>query len=291
MNNIFISYKVHNRATAIEYYKYLKDRQYQVWFDQLVSKNADWKKTIQREIKNSKIVLCLLSRACLLDDWVLYQLKMARKYNKDVFFIALDDTPWEEHPEYKVKKTYRSLYDFVFRVQLSGHPTKKHLETGLPFLNIGLMAIFTCFALLLGINFRHIALDYKYGCIMAGILFLLVLSYFHKRIVYIIQSILAIGLLAVTIYIIPPYYASGISINAVFFIAFYVFCFVLRYSKINLWLALLSALFYSVFITAFIAAIVVFANYFYDYDCIWISLILLSSFLIYEYWGIKNDFR
>lgn len=46
MNDIFISYKVHNRAKAIEYYRVLKAQGYSVWFDQFVPIGANWKSTI-----------------------------------------------------------------------------------------------------------------------------------------------------------------------------------------------------------------------------------------------------
>ncbi|MBD5391092.1 TIR domain-containing protein, partial [bacterium] len=60
MNHIFISYKVHNRKKAIEYYKILLGKHYSVWFDQLVPEGADWKETIREQIKNSNVVVCLL---------------------------------------------------------------------------------------------------------------------------------------------------------------------------------------------------------------------------------------
>nr|MDE5546345.1 toll/interleukin-1 receptor domain-containing protein [Anaeroplasmataceae bacterium] len=250
MNDIFISYKVHNRRTAIEYYKSLKEREYQVWFDQLVPKGADWKKTIAQEIKDSKLVICLLSEACLLDDWVLFQINTAKKYHKDIVYVALDDTDWQEHKEYKVKKEVcRYLEDIPFDNYLLNEEDARERIRGLPVLSIGLMTIFSVLGLIAGLDFFNLSLNYLYGCILAGITCLLVFSFWNKRIVYLIQSLLAVGLLCITLYLVPPYYISAVSINSMFFLLFYLFAFVLRYSKINLWLALLASLFYAILIT------------------------------------------
>ena len=39
MIDVFISYKVADRKTAIEYYKALKEKRLNVWFDQLIPKH------------------------------------------------------------------------------------------------------------------------------------------------------------------------------------------------------------------------------------------------------------
>ncbi|MDE6408000.1 MAG: toll/interleukin-1 receptor domain-containing protein [Anaeroplasmataceae bacterium] len=292
MNDIFISYKVHNRKTAIEYYKALKTQSYEVWFDQLVPKDADWKETIAREIKDSRLIVCLLSEACLLDDWVLYQLETARRYHKEILYITLDDTDWQQHKEYHVKNdVYHTLEELPLDHYFINEEAKKEKILGLPLLNIGLMVIFSLMALLAGLDFLNLSLDYRYGCVLVGITCLLVLSYWNNKIVYFIQGGLAIGLLCVTMYVVAPYYISSVSINSMFFLLFYLFAFVLRYSKINLWLALLASLFYSVFITALDSVIVIFINHFFDFDCSWISIIFLVAFLFYKFWCIKDDFK
>lgn len=292
MNDIFISYKVHNRRTAIEYYKTLKEREYQVWFDQLVPKGADWKETIAQEIKNSKLVICLLSEACLLDDWVLFQINTAKKYHKDIIYVALDDTDWQKHKEFKVKKEVcDNLEDIPLDKYLASEKDVKESIRGLPVLSIGLMTIFSVLCLIVGLDFFNLSLNYLYGCILVGITCLLALSFWNKRIVYLIQGLLAVGLLCITIYLVPPYYISAVSINSMFFLLFYLFAFVLRYSKINLWLALLASVFYAILITVLDAAIVIFANHFFDFDCSWISIVILVGFLGFKYWGIQNDFK
>lgn len=292
MNDIFISYKVHNRKTAIEYYKALKAQQYLVWFDQLVPRYADWKEKITEEIKESKLVICLLSRACLLDDWVLFQIETAKKYHKDIIYITLDDTNWKEHKEYLLcKEIYRSLDEIPFEKYFKKEASEKEKTLGLPVLAIGLMTILSILALLAGVDFLNISLDYRYGCILVGITCLLVFSYLNKKVFYIIQSLLAIGLLCITLYLVPPYYISSVSINSMFFLLFYLFAMILRYSKINLWLALLASFFYAILITALDSAIVVFINHFFDYDCSWISIIILIGFLAYKYFGIRKDFK
>lgn len=289
MNDIFISYKVHNRKKAIEYYKALKRQCYQVWFDQLVPKGADWKKTIVEQIKNSKIVICLLSKACLLDDWVLFQIKTARKYGKEILYVTLDNTSWEEHKEYKVKKNiYQNLKEIPLKTFFPSQEKQKMKTIGLPILNVGLMAIVTLFVLLAGIDFFNLSLDYTYGFVLSGILCLLLLSYIPRWYMYIIQGILAIGLLCVSIYVVPPYYISGISVNGLFFLLFYVLFISHRYTKINIWLALLLSFLLAVFITALGAAIIVFTSHFFDYDSSWVSIILLVGFLVYRFWGIKD---
>ncbi|MDE6655936.1 MAG: TIR domain-containing protein, partial [Anaeroplasmataceae bacterium] len=286
---------VHNRKTAIEYYKTLKTQCYQVWFDQLVPKGADWKATIRKEIKNSKMLICLLSEACLLDDWVLFQIKTAKKYHKEILYITLDDTSWEEHKEYNVKsEVYQNLAEISLDNYFVNKDKEKEREKiiGLPLLNVGLMMIFSLLTLLAGgLKFFNLSLDYSYGCILLGITCLLVLSYLHHRIVYIIQALLAIALLCVTMYLIPPYYISSVSINSIFFLLFYLFAFILRYSKINLWLALLASLGYTILITTLDSAIIIFVNHFLDFDCSWISIIVLVGFLGYKYWSIKNEFK
>ena len=292
MNDIFISYKVHNRKKAIEYYKALRRQGYQVWFDQLVPKGADWKKTIEAQIKGSKLVICLLSRACLLDDWVLFQIKTARKYGKEILYIALDNTLWNEHKEYKVKKqVYHSLDELPLSHFFPSEENKKAQMLGLPLLNLGLMTILTIFVLLAGIDFFNLSLDYTYGFILAGILGILLISYIPNWYMYFVQGALAVGLLCVSIYVIPPYYISGISVNGLFFLLFYILFIAHRYSKINLWLALLFSFLFAVFITALGASIVILTNLLFDYDSSWICIILVVGYLIYKFWGIKNDRR
>lgn len=292
MNDIFISYKVHNRKIAIEYYKILKTQEYQVWFDQLVPKYAHWKETIAEQIKESKLVICLLSEACLLDDWVLFQIQTAKKYHKEIFYICLDETNWQEYKEYGVGKTiYHTIEEVPLEKYFISKEQEKEKMIGLPVLSIGLMVILSCMALLAGLDFLNLSLDYRYGCVLAGITCLLVLSFLNNKIVYCIQSLIAIGLLCITLYLLPPYYINSISINSIFFLLFYLFAFILRYSKINLWLALLASVFYASLITALDSVIVIFVNHFFDFDCSWISIIILVGFLIFKYFTIKEDFN
>lgn len=290
MNDIFISYKVHNRKIAIEYYKKLLDEKYTVWFDQLVPAGADWKKTIEEQIKKSRLVICLLSKACLLDDWVLFQLKAANKYHKDVMYVTLDDTKWDEHPEYKVfKHVYDELEEVPLGKYFKSHSYVEYKTLGNPLLTFGLLTIITCWILLSGIKIMNLAIDYRYGFISLGILAILALSYINHKFVYILQSILALGLLATAMYVLPSFYISGVAVNGIIFVLLYVFTFGLRYTKINLWLGLLLSIFYAVFLTALDASIVVFIKYYFDFDCSWLSFIIIGIFLIYQFLTIKNN--
>ncbi|MDE7213061.1 MAG: hypothetical protein K2N42_00605, partial [Anaeroplasmataceae bacterium] len=72
---------------------------------------------------------------------------------------------------------------------------------------------------------------------------------------------------------------------------FYIFAFGLRYSKINIWLALLVSLFYAILFTALDSTIVILIDHFFDFDCTWISIIGLVAFIGYKYWSIRNDFK
>ncbi|MCM1130291.1 MAG: toll/interleukin-1 receptor domain-containing protein [Roseburia sp.] len=344
MNDIFISYKVHNRKRAIEYYKTLKEKGLVVWFDQLVPQGADWKKTIDSQIQNSKLVFCLLSQYCLLDDWVLFQLTAARKYQKEIIFICLDDTAWEEHIEYAVGgAVYHQFEEIPFEQYLlyskeinqelhlneplenesveesvkeeiaidppllnqdrgalpkeevlndqikDTQPKPKHIL--LPVFNIGSMVIFSCIGLLVGLDFFNVSLDHRYGFVLIAITILLLLSYIHKKVIFILQAILAITTLCLTIYIVPPYYISSISINAIFFMIFYFFAFTIRYIGNKIWLGLLKAIGYTVLFSSLVATIIIFVNHFWDYDCSWISIVFLSLFLIYKYWSLRNEFK
>lgn len=291
MNDIFISYKVHNRKIAIEYYKILLSKQYSVWFDQLVPEGANWKQTIQDQIKNSNLVICLLSKACLLDDWVLFQLEAAHKYHKDVVFITLDDTNWDDYKEYRVKKNiFTQLGDIPLDKYFKSQNYIERQTMGMPILTFGLVTILTCWILLSGIQIMNLSMDYKYGFISLGILGILALSYIQKRIVYLIQSILALGLLAIAMYVLPSYYISGVPVNGIIFVFLYLFTFGLRYTKINIWLGLLLSIFYAIFITTLDASLIVFVKYYFNFDCSWLSFIILVFFLVYQYFVIKKNF-
>ncbi|MDE7263058.1 MAG: toll/interleukin-1 receptor domain-containing protein [Anaeroplasmataceae bacterium] len=292
MNDIFISYKVHNRKKAIEYYKILKAQNYQVWFDQLVPKGADWKQTIESQIKESTLFLCLLSKECLLDDWVFFQIQTARKYHKKIVYITLDDTLWSCHKEYGVKKeSYLSLEEISLEKYFINPKKKKRSILGSMIISSIVLTSLMIWAFVFGIHIMHMSLGFQYGFVFLGIAILLFLSYWNKKIIYFIHSGLAVVLLSITMYVLPSYYLSTIPINSLVFILIYVFTFSLRYSKINLWLSLLAAIFYSLFITIVDASILIFVSQFFDYDCSWLSIIMLFGFMFFKFWNMKSDYE
>ncbi len=285
MNDVFISYKVHNRRTAIEYYKNLKLLNFQVWFDQLVPKMADWKKTIKDQIKKSNIFICLLSKECLLDDWVLFQIQVARKAHKKIYFITLDDTDWTQNKAYKVpEKTYTSLeevclmlFDDKSKINLT------HSYQGINNFTVNFLTLAVCAFLVssFGIHLFNLKLGLEFGLIIWGILTCIVLAYIPKKLTYILQGILAVVLLYLAIYIFPTYIVSNIPINTVFFLWFYLFGISLRFLKYSLWKSWLIALFYASFSVTVYSSLLVLFSYFWDYDCSWVSFIILISYFLY----------
>ena len=250
MNDVFIYYKVHNRRTAIEYYKNLKLLNFQVWFDQLVPKMADWKKTIKDQIKKSNIFICLLSKECLLDDWVLFQIQVARKAHKKIYFITLDDTDWTQYKAYKVpEKTYTSLeevclmlFDDKSKINLT------HSYQGINNFTVNFLTLAVCAFLVssFGIHLFNLKLGLEFGLIIWGILTCIVLAYIPKMLTYILQGILS-----------------------------------LRFLKYSLWKSWLIALFYASFSVIVYSSLLVLFSYFWDYDCSWVSFIILISYFVY----------
>lgn len=289
MNDIFLSYKVHNRKTAIEYYKTLKALQYEVWFDQLVPKGADWRQTIKNQIKESKFFLCLLSKDCLLDDWVLFQIQTALEYHKKIVYITLDDTPWSEHKEYGVQNiSYSSLEEIPLEKIFKQSKKSKTKIIGSFLINFGVLTALTIWVFLTGIHIMHLSLDYSYGFVFLGLFLLLVLSYWNNKIIYFIQGGLAVVLLCITMYVLPPFYISSIPVNSLVVILLYVFVFSIRYSRVNIGLSLFAGVFYSLFITIVDASILIFISHFFDYDCSWLSILVLIIFILFKFWNIKK---
>lgn len=309
MNDIFISYKVHNRAKAIEYYRVLKTQGYTVWLDQFVPKGANWRETIFEQISNSKLVLCLLSEACLLDDWVTYQLDTANFFHKQIVYITLDETNWLEHAEIHLeKRTYNDLEEllsldpFFVKTENKEEKEKKPFSEPIvdkinltkllnPVINIGVLCISILLTFMFGIHFFRLSLDAIYGYVLIGILVILGLSYIKKWYVYGIECLGSLALLGVTIYILPTYYVSGISVNGLVFLAFYVFSISLRYSKMKLWFAIPAALVLSSIIVALDAAILIFFDTVLNIEMYWFSMLLLCAFLFYIGWSNRKDLK
>lgn len=294
MNDIFISYKVHNRKTAIEYYKSYKALGYNVWFDQLVPKNEDWKKTIKKQISLSKVFLCLLSKACLLDDWVLYQVQLAKKYHKEIIYVTLDDTEWKKHPEYNVpQEVYHTFADIPIKTYFDAPKLAepKMEDFGHPLLTLGIFGIVSFLVLCLGLRIYNLYVDADYGILITGVLAMLFMSYLLRKYIYIINTILGLSFLAISIFIFPAFFTSGIPINSILLIFFLTLGLSLRYSKRKWWLALILALLCALFLTAVDAAIVTLFAYFLDFDCSWVSLILFLGYIVFNYWGIKEDYK
>ncbi len=322
MNDIFISYKVHNRAKAIEYYRELKALHYKVWFDQFVPRGANWKQVISEQISNSRIVLCLLSEKCLRDDWVVYQIQLAKSLQKKMVFITLDETNWQLYEDYTFEESYLSLQEALslecFQAEildekiedtssekdeesLKGHPLEDRVEAIepqpkspkrwiVPTCALTLLGIYTILVFILGLHIFRISLDRSYGYILLGILILSGLSFIHKRYIFLLQSVGAIALLGVTIYVMPKYFISGVAVNGFIFLAFYILVNALCYSKKKPWIAIPIALLCMILFLALDFAVIVFFDFMVNYSMSWFSFIPLLTFMLYLYWGNRNEY-
>lgn len=295
MNEIFISYKVHNRKTAIEYYKKLKDKDLNVWFDQLIPKGSNWDTMIKRHIKSASLVLCLISKESLIDDWVLNQIKYARKYKKQIIFLSLDDTPDKEFVRrYNLEYLYKNFDEINFNFNCSTNPYINYVETKKdikgyfqsPYPIILIMSFLAIYMSCYGLNILNIYLRTDYGYLGAGVVGLFLISLIPNKIVSYINNALSLGLLIVAMYIIEPYYVSSISINPLVFMLFYFICFLYRNSNRNLAVTIISTLFYTMLFGALAASSMIFSEYILNFDASFICIIITLIYIIYS--TIKN---
>ena len=286
MDEIFISYKVHNRAKAIEYYKILKNNGYQVWFDQLIPQGQNWQTTITKKIAECKCVLCLLSKQVLINNWVLTQVKIARKYHKQIIFLIIDDSDIKEFKAFKIDNYYVDFKDINFADYYRGNylDEYKYLVKEVqksynhPFLIIGLYTIMTIFLLCYGLKILNLNLKSNYGYLLLGILGLLLLTFIPKKWIYPVNVVMGVGLFAYCLYGFDNFYISGISINAPFLLGFYIFAMLFRYSKYKLPLNILLSFFYTIFVVVIVSSLLIFFKYFFDID---ISFIVFGVYVFF----------
>ncbi|MDE5715732.1 MAG: toll/interleukin-1 receptor domain-containing protein [Anaeroplasmataceae bacterium] len=294
MKNIFISYKVHNRKQAISYFTYLQNKGYQVWFDQLILKNHSWQDEIKEHIKNCDIVLCLLSEACLLDDWVLHQVRMAKAYHKKLMFIFLDDTPLNKFKKYKIKQ--RDIYQDIpsFSIEKEEfYSLRKNVQKGMnfPLFILGIMMFITIYIACYGCKIGNLFINQDYGWICLGLSFLMLLTYIPNRFVFYINSILSILLLGISYFVIAPYYVSDILINPIIYLMFFTFPMLFRFSKSKFLINLLFSFFYTILNVLLNFVVVVFFQQLFDVDLSILSVLLLFIVLLINYYGSKDYYN
>lgn len=288
MNEIFISYKVHNRAKAIEYYKILKEKGYQVWFDQLIPQGQNWQTTITKKIAECKCVLCLLSKQALINDWVLKQVKLAKKHNKQIIFLIIDSSDIKIFKAFKIDNYYVDFkeIDFANYYRDNNLDEYKYLvkearkSYNHPFLITGLYTIITIFLLCYGLKLLNLNLNTNYGYLSLGITGLLLFTFIPKKWIYPVNTVIGAGLLSYCIYGFDNFYISGISINASFFIGFYIFAMLFRYSQYKLPINILLSLFYTMFVVVTMSSLMIFFKYFFDID---ISFIAFGVYVFFAY--------
>ncbi len=286
MNDIFISYKVHNRATAIEYYKKLISLNYIVWFDQLVPKDGDFKEFIEKNIKDTKLVICLLSKECLIDNWVLYQINLAKKYDKKIVYIALDNTNWSNYNDYILND---NIYEDINDLNIDKlFEIKKYNKIILPIIYSLFLIVFGCILLFQNIKFFNLKLNNVNGTISIITGTILLFTIIKNKIVCIVSSCISIIFLIFIIYLFPPNYISGISINPIYYLLLINLGFYIIYSKYNNILRIVFGLFYSIFLSVFSFVLSVFVNYFFGFDISFINIIILLGYFSYNYFNIRN---
>lgn len=287
MSDIFISYKVHNRVTAINYYKKLKDLNYNVWFDQLVPKGGVFKEHIEQNIKNTKLVICLLSKECLIDDWVIYQIRLAKKYNKKIVYITLDDTDWSKHSEYILNNRLYSNIEKINIDKLIKPKEFKHTIANIIYST--LLLTLGIFLLFKELSFFNLKLNNINGYILIGCSCALALAILNNKKINIISNLLGIIFIALIVFILPPNYISGVSINSIFFLLFYLIGYYITYSRYNILLSLLFGICYSILLSSFSLAIMIAVEYYLSFDITWITILILAGYLFFNYFKILKQ--
>lgn len=301
MNDIFISYKVYDRPTAIEYYKQLKGEGYSVWFDQLIPKENDWDKEIKNQILNSRVIVCLLSENVLKDKWVLQQIKFARNYDKEIIFINIDGANIKEYHKFS---SYGEIFSNIRCVDFKGYLDKSTLFSRYEkndkqknkylrhfFFSFSLILLFSIYVLFNGVIFLNISLKPSFGWVLIGINVLLFLSLIPRRRAYQINGLLALVGLLVCMFYVEPYYISDVSIIPILAVAFYFLAHYIRYSHRNLFLAVIIGSIYTVLLILVSHTILMFFIYMLDINLIILIAGILIGYLFYQYFNLHNFFR
>lgn len=294
MGEIVLSYKVHNRKQVIQYYHELKNRNLDVWFDQLIPKKACWKDTIKRHIKNCDMVICFISNAVLLDDWVYEQVLWARKWHKPIYFLLLEEIFPKQFKKFKMTQVVHSVKEIDFeKYVISLNPLKHYQQTckeirrgqTLGFFLIFLFAILTSYIFCYGIDWQNLHLSYQYGYLTLGLMVYFILTYLPFRWCYVVNCICGVALLGVSLFVYPAYYISDISINSVFFLLFFILGSYLRYFKWKNMLDFILDTLATIFIYASIVSVMIVFEYTLNHD---ISYLSIPIFILYLLWGYKK---
>ena len=301
MIDVFISYKVTDRKTAIEYYKSLKAQKINAWFDQLIPRKEKWDKHLKMKMADSKIVLCLISGNTIKDKWISNQIYFGRKYHKRIIFIKLDNTPIELFKNLKIKEpVFNSLEDvniqkyfkpdYVYEdyLYLSEIVYKKQNK---PFLMTGIISLLTIFTFFYGINIFNLHLNNQISFMFLGVLICYLFSFISSKKMYLISGIISVGLLTLSMYVIEPYYITDISVIPLIFMLIFFFMYLVRYSNIkNFSLNFITSLLYASFLVAFTGAVNVFFIYLFNLDVSLFNYFMLIEFLISTYLNANNHF-
>lgn len=304
MNDIFISYKVQNRATAIEYYRWLNKGGYQAWFDQKIPLGADWSTEIEKNIKMSKVMILLLSEAVLQDEsWIKRQIEIGKSYKRPILVIKLDNASEEECIEkYALPKgtsffeapSSKASYDFILKqlypyffneTAASRQEYEFNEKRGLlrkfmnhPFIVLLIGLVIGVYILIYGFHLFNLHLSKEYSYLVFAMTALVMGSYIPKKVFFIPITLLTIGVLAYASYFMPPFYISGISINGLFTLVIFILLFSIRYTLHRIViLPILYGVISTVIIVGALSVFIVFSKRFLNID---ISFALLTVMLL-----------
>ncbi len=299
MNDVFISYKVHNRKIAIDYYYQLKSLGLSVWFDQLIPPNASWDKAIARHIKQCSIVVCLLSKDVLRDDWVEQQIMLARKYHKKIIYIALETLDLKQFKRFNVEKCYSSLNEIDWSKVIDNQEPltiyrsyKKEMRRGqlIGYFLVGLLWVFSIYLFCYGLNFFHLHLNSNYGYLYLGLSIYIIFSYIPYRSCFIINQLYALGLLGICIYIYPPYFLSNIPVNCILFLLISIACSYIRFFKWQGFGNFILDFFSVIFIFISIVAMILLSQNLWRYDITYLAIPIVLVYYGLLYWKRQSFF-
>ncbi len=300
MNDVFISYKVHNRKMAIDIYYQLKNSGFIPWFDQLIPKGTSWKLAIRSAIQSSRMVLCLLSKDALRDDWVYNQIKLARKFHKRIIFLFLEGLDFDLLKKYKIQDSYTSYQQIPWKKLLPYENTKQRYKTLKKEARIGqLRGYFLAFVLMditsylfcYGLDFFNIHLKWFYGFLSLGILLCFSLSYIPNKKVYFLSGLLELILLILSIFVFPPFYIWDININPIFVLLILLPCLFMRYIEWEGLFSFLQEFLLMVFVLALSISITILFEFLLNYEIFFISILLLAGYLYYLYRHLYQYFN
>ena len=303
MNDVFISYKIENRKIAIEYYKTLKTMGINAWIDQLIPKNRKWDKEIKDNIINSKLVLCIISKDVVNDKkWLVNQIGIARKNHKRIIFINIDGTDVKLFKKLNIKEeVFNCLEDINIQnyfkeesifddyVRLSDITYRKLNK---PFLISCLISILCIITFFYGIDLFNLRIDNSISYLFIGVLGMFGLSLIPYKNTYFVNGFISVVLLTISMYVIPKFVITDISIIPLIFLMVYYFVFFVRYSNLKSYaLNILVSLFYSLFLVAFTGSVNIFFIYLFDLDVSIFNYVMLIGFIIYNYLNANSHFN